>query len=74
MARYLHLVRADVGPLAGSVIARSEPGAQITVVVLDGSAPPPLPESARLFRLGPGGLDYPALLDLIFESDHVISW
>ena len=74
MARYLHLVRADAGPLAGPVIARAEPGAQITVVVLDGSAPPPLPEGARLLRLGPGGLDYPALLDLIFEADHVISW
>jgi hypothetical protein len=73
MARYLHLVRADAAPLAGPVIARPEGGSEVTVVVLDGSAPPPLPEGARLLRLGEG-LDYAGLLDLIFESDHVIAW
>jgi hypothetical protein len=74
MARYLHLVRADAPPLAGPVIARAESDAEVTVVVLDGSAPPSLPEGARLLRFGAEGLDYPALLDLIFESDHVITW
>jgi hypothetical protein len=73
MARYLHLVGPDAGALAGPVIAHPENGAEVTVVLLDGGAPPALPAGARLLRLG-DGLDYSGLLDLIFESDHVIAW
>jgi hypothetical protein len=73
MAHYLHLVGADANPLAAPVIAHPEPGAEVTVVLLDGAKPPVLPEGARLLRLGPD-LDYARLLDLIFEADHVIHW
>jgi hypothetical protein len=55
------------------VIGQRAPDATVTVVMLDGSAPPILPPGARLLRLGEG-LDHAGLLDLIFESDHVISW
>ena len=73
MARYLHLVGVDANPLAEAVIARPEPGAEVTVVLLDGAKAPALPEGARVLRLGPD-LDYSRLLDLIFEADHVIHW
>jgi hypothetical protein len=73
MARYLHLLKADTPALAPAVIRQAAPDAILTVVMLDGSAPPSLPPGARLLRLGEG-LDHAGLLDLIFESDHVISW
>lgn len=74
MASFLHLVKADSPPVAGAVIERNlrEPGADVTVVLLDG-AHAPVPTGAAVKRLGPD-LDYNALLDLIFESDHVVTW
>lgn len=74
MANFLHLVKSDSPPLAGAVIERTlrEPGAHVTVVLLDGPAAP-APAGAAVKRLGPD-LDYDALLDLIFESDHVVTW
>jgi hypothetical protein len=44
----------------------------VTVVLLDG-AHAALPAGAAVKRFGPD-LDYNTLLDLIFESDHVITW
>ena len=76
MARRLHLVKADAPPHAGAIIAESlrEPGAEVTVVLLDGSAPPPgLPAEVPVRRLG-RDLDPDALLDLIFAADHVVTW
>jgi len=74
MASFLHLVKADSPPLANAVIERNlrEAGARVTVVLLDGAR---APESAgaAVKRLG-SDLDYNALLDLIFESDHVVTW
>ncbi len=76
MARFLHLLRGDSAALAAPVIEKNyrEPGAEVTVVLLDGATPPPLPPGARVRRLADSDLDYSSLLDLIFESDHVISW
>ena len=76
MPRFLHLLKGDSGAVAGPVIeAQSgEPGADITVVLLEGATPLPLPASVRIRRLGAGDLDYSSLLDLIFDSDHVITW
>ena len=76
MARFLHLLKVDSGALAAPVIERNrlEPGARVTVVLLDGAAAPALPAGVTVRRLAPGDLDYSALLDLIFESDHVITW
>jgi hypothetical protein len=76
MATFLHLVKADSASLAASVIettARAS-DAEVTVVLLDGAAPPALPSAVRVRRLGANDLDYSGLLDLIFESDHVITW
>ncbi|MDP2702240.1 MAG: hypothetical protein Q8P98_09250 [Candidatus Rokubacteria bacterium] len=74
MASFLHLVKADSPPLANAVIERNlrEPDARVTVVLLDG-ARAPVSAGAAVKRLGPD-LDYNALLDLIFESDHVVTW
>jgi hypothetical protein len=74
MASFLHLVKADSPPLAGAVIQQNlrEPGARVTVVLLDG-ARVPVPGEVGVRRLG-ADLDYEALLDLIFESDHVVTW
>ncbi len=75
MPTQLHLVKADSVPLAGTVIesAARQPGTTVTVVVLDDASPPPLPAGVRVLRMG-AGLDYPGLLDLIFEHDRVVLW
>jgi len=75
MAAFLHLLKADASPLAGPAIAahRREPGARVTVVVLDGPAPD-LGPGVAVRRLAAGDLDYAGLLDLIFAADHVVAW
>jgi hypothetical protein len=74
MASFLHLVKPDSPPLARTVIEQQmrQPGARVTVVLLDGAGAL-LPTGAEVKRLGPG-FDYNALLDLIFASDHVVTW
>ncbi|HET7875136.1 MAG TPA: hypothetical protein VFN71_06380 [Methylomirabilota bacterium] len=76
MARFLHLLKGDSAPLAGPVIAQnaSDSGARVTVVLLDSGAAPSVPAGVEVRRLGRDGFDHSALLDLIFESDHVVSW
>jgi len=76
MARFLHILKGDPGPLAEPVIEENcrQPGADVTVVLLEDAPPPVLPPAARIRRLGAGDLDYASLLDLIFESDHVVTW
>jgi hypothetical protein len=64
MARFLHLIKRDSPPLAS--------GAEVIVVLLDGAAPD-LPAGVAVKRLG-ADLDHDKLLDLIFESDHVVTW
>ena len=74
MPSFLHLLKNDSPPLARTVIEQNlrQPGAQVTVVLLDEAAAS-LPAGVEVKRLGPD-LDYNALLDLIFESDHVVTW
>ena len=74
MPSFLHLLKNDSPPLAATVIEQNlrQAGAQVTIVLLDGAAAS-LPAGAEIKRLGPD-LDYDALLDLIFESDHVVTW
>jgi len=73
MARFLHLVKRDSPPIAAAVVEQNgrEPGAEVTVVLLDGTLPTPAGVTVK--RLG-RDLDYSQLLDLIFESDHVVTW
>ena len=74
MASFLHLVKGDSPSVANAVIERNlrEPGAHVTVVLLDGTRAPVF-AGAAVKRLG-SDLDYNGLLDLIFESDHVVTW
>ena len=74
MARFLHLVKRDSPPMAAAVVEQNgrEPGAEVTVVLLDGASPD-VPAGVAVKRLG-ADLDHDKLLDLIFESDHVVTW
>lgn len=76
MASFLHLIKADSPMLASPVIEahRREPGARVTVVLLDAAAPPTLAPDVSVRRLAEDDLDYSGLLDLIFEADHVVAW
>ncbi|HEY7206494.1 MAG TPA: hypothetical protein VIA61_19470 [Methylomirabilota bacterium] len=77
MAGFLHLIKGDSVALAASVIEanRREPGARVTVVLLDRApALATLPADVTVRRLAEGDLDYAGLLDLIFAHDHVVSW
>ena len=76
MPHYLHLLKADSGPLAAPVMesAGREPESSVTFVLLDDAPPPRLPDGARVMKLGDTPADYSRLLDLIFESDRVIVW
>jgi len=76
MPTFLHLLKRDSACLAAPVIEANsrEAGATVTVVLLDGAEAPTLPPTVRVRHLSASDLDYSALLDLIFESDRVISW
>lgn len=76
MATYLHLLKGDSAAMAATVIEANtrQSGADVTVVLLDKATAPALPPVVRVRRLADGDLDYSKLLDLIFESDHVITW
>ena len=75
MARFLHLVKSDSSPLAAAVAARNlgQPAGEVTVVLLAGAAAPSVAPGVTVKRLGVD-LDYGQLLDLIFASDHVMTW
>lgn len=76
MPTFLHILKDDSAAIAVPVIEAvcRQPGAEVTVVLLEGTAPPALPPGARIRRLADGDLDYAALLDLVFASDHVVTW
>ena len=76
MVRFLHILKGNPASLAEPVIAEHcrQSGADVTVVLLEDAPLPALPPSARVRRLAEGDLDYASLLDLIFESDHVVTW
>jgi hypothetical protein len=76
MARFLHLLKGDSVSLAASVIEETsrQPDAEVVAVMLDDAIAPTLSPAVQLLRLGHQHLDYSALLDLIFQSDHVVSW
>jgi hypothetical protein len=76
MATFLHLVKADSAATAISVIEANaqQPGAEVTVVLLGGAVAPALPPAVRVRRLADDDLDHSRLLDLVFGSDHVVTW
>jgi len=74
MASVLHLLKSAETALAGAVIDQhARAGERVTVVLLPGGAAPALPSGVRVHRLD-ADLSYAQLLDLVFESDHVITW
>lgn len=74
MARVLHLVKSADHALALATIAQQrEAGDAVTVVLLPGGTAPALPADVPLRRV-PDALSWEALLDLVFDSDHVITW
>jgi hypothetical protein len=74
MATVLHLLKGTHADLAGTVIAEQlAAGDRVTAVLLPGASPPALPAAVAL-RHVPEDLSYPELLNLIFSSDHVLTW
>ena len=74
MARVLHLLGGPEPGLALTVIARqAAAGDTVTVALLPGAGAPALPGGLTVRRV-PDELSYPALLDLVFEADHVVTW
>ncbi len=73
MARFLHLLKPDSPPMAAAVVEqnRREPGAEVTVVLLEAAID--APKGVTVKTLG-SDLDYGQLLELVFESDHVVTW
>jgi hypothetical protein len=74
MASVLHLLKGPDAQLARAVIDQHvRAGDRVSVVLLPGGAIPDLPAAVQVRRLD-ADLSYPELLDLIFESDQVITW
>lgn len=74
MARVLHLLKSPDAALARAAIDQHvRAGDRVAVVLLPGGAVSPLPASVPVRRLD-ADLSYPELLELIFESDQVITW
>ena len=74
MAAVLHLLKTSDASLARAAIAHSlGAGDRVTVVLLPGAARPELPADAAVHRV-PDELGWDRLLELIFESDHVVTW
>ncbi len=75
MAAVLHLVKSG----AQDELVRTTVGQQladrdaVTVALLHGEPGPALPAGVRILRV-PGDLAYEGLLELIFASDHVLTW
>jgi hypothetical protein len=74
MATVLHLLKGPDAALARSVMEQNvRAGDQVSAVILEGGAVVELPGAVRVRRVG-ADLSYAELLDLIFASDHVITW
>ncbi len=74
MARALHLVKsADHALALATIRAQVEAGDTVTVAVLPGGTAPALPAGVALRRV-PDDLGWEALLDLVFDADHVVTW
>jgi hypothetical protein len=75
MTAVLHLVKSSapdelVLTTIGQQLADRD---TVTVALLHGVLTPALPAGARVLRV-PDDLSYDSLLELIFASDHVLTW
>jgi hypothetical protein len=74
MSRVLHLFKGEHTREAVAVIApQAEAGDEVTVALLGGVSPPPLPDGVTVRRV-PDDASYERLLELIFAADHVVTW
>jgi hypothetical protein len=74
MARVLHLWKGGTPDLARATIAQAvAAGDEVTVGTLAGTTLDDLPPGVARRRI-PEDLDYDALLELVFASDHVVTW
>jgi hypothetical protein len=74
MAAVLHLLKSPDSALARAVLDQQvRAGDRVTVVLLPGGVASGLPPGVQIRRLD-ADLSYAELLDLIFESDHVVTW
>jgi hypothetical protein len=74
MSRVLHLFKGAHPREAVAVIApQAAAGDEVTVALLGGAAPPPLPAGVTVQRV-PEDASYERLLELIFAADHVVTW
>lgn len=74
MAAVLHLLKGDNSALVVTAIAQQlAAGDRVTVALLSGAPAPPLPAVVPVHRV-PEERSYQQLLEMIFESQHVITW
>ena len=75
MRSVLHILNGQEASLALPVIEqqRREPDTRVTVVLLAGADAPVLPDGVTVRRVD-HYLTHSQLLDVIFESDQVITW
>ncbi|PYO23391.1 MAG: hypothetical protein DMD88_03820 [Candidatus Rokuibacteriota bacterium] len=74
MATILHLIKSADAALARTVIEQHVgAGDRVTVALLPGGIAPALPPGVAIQHVG-SELSYSQLLDLIFESDRVVTW
>jgi hypothetical protein len=74
MAAVLHLVKSAQASLALTAIEQQRAaGDVVSIALLHGAPAPPVLPGVRIVRV-PDDLSYTGLLDLIFSSDHVVTW
>ena len=74
MAQALHVLKGGDSALALATIERQlAAGDRVTVALLPGAPPPPLPAGVAVHRV-PDEWSYERLLDAVFEADHVATW
>ncbi|HEU5323696.1 MAG TPA: hypothetical protein VFX28_23030 [Methylomirabilota bacterium] len=74
MARVLHVLKGGDAGLAVATIERQRAaGDEVTVALLGAAPAPPLPPGVALRRV-PGEASWAELLQLVFASDHVVTW
>ncbi|MGH7313076.1 MAG: hypothetical protein ACREJV_07890 [Candidatus Rokuibacteriota bacterium] len=74
MAAALHLVKSAHAELVLTTVGQQLAGRDaVTVALLHGAPAPAVPAGVRVLRV-PDDLSYDGLLELIFASDHVLTW
>ena len=74
MARALHVLKGGDVALALATIERQvAAGDHVSVVLLPGAVPPPLPAGVAVHRV-PEEWSYERLLEAVFEAEHVTTW